>query len=160
MKTYQFTQEPCLEQYRALIEFACSRSDAVMLVFSSKAGSKLSSGRRSIRKKLSPWRLKTRHGNSWPVMISYDTRTEFTIDLYRPSDEVKNYLLSVPSLYAWFENGLPEDLCFFMNHECWLASCSHERFGWLSSQEKPPAQLMEFLSEVEDSGEAPFYEEY
>lgn len=167
MKLYDIAREPCAEQYAALIEFACRHSDAVMIVFSARAGGKMSSGLRGIRKKLAPWRIKTRRdvptrdkGVSWPVMISYDTRMEFTIDLYRLSGEVQSFLLSVPSLYAWFEKGLPEDLCFFKNHECWLGSCSHERCGWISTQEELPAQLMDCLSEVEDSGEAPFYEAY
>lgn len=167
MKMYDIAREPCAEQYAALIEFACRHSDAVMLVFSARAGSKMSSGLRGIRKKLAPWRIKTRRevptrdkGASWPVTISYDTRVEFTIDLYWPSSEVQSFLLSVPSLYGWFEKGLPEDVCFFMNHECWLGSCSHEQVGWISTEEELPASLMECLSEVEDSGKAPFHEDY
>ncbi len=161
MKLFEFKSEPCHEQYSDLIEYACSQSDAVMLVFSVKKGSILQNYKTQKRRKmLSQWRIKTRHDANWPVTISYDTRYSFMIDLYKPSPEVKDFLLSVPSLYAWGKHGLPEDLAFFLDHECWLATCSHEEFGWILSQNKLPIHFMDFLAIVTEPNDVSFHEEY
>lgn len=61
---YDISTEPCDEQYHSFIDYAIAHSDAVMLIFSVKKGSKLQ-GEAKIKK-----------------------------------------------------------------NQCWLATCSHEQFGW------------------------------
>lgn len=146
---YDMITEPCDAQYRALMDYAMAHSDAVMLVFSVKKGSKLQNDtKRTVRNQLAPWRIKSRHDAQWPVTTSYDTRYLFTIDLYKPSQEVIDYVLSKNSLYSWGENGDPCDIAFFRENECWMATCSHEKFGWLVLEEEPSASFMQCLKPI------------
>lgn len=146
---YDIATEPCDEQYHSLIDYAIAHSDAVMLVFSVKKGSKLQGeAKRTIRKQLAQWRIKTRRDSQWPVTTSYDTCRDFTIDLYTPSQEVKAYLMTQTRLFAWGENGAPQDIAFFKKNQCWLATCSHEQFGWADLDEAPSELFMQCLTKV------------
>lgn len=158
---YDIATEPYDEQYHALIDYAVAHSDAVMLVFSTKKGSKFQGNTmRAIRNHLKEWRMKTRHDAQWPVTTSHDTRWNFTIDLYAPSLEVKEYLLSQKSLYAWGRNGVPGDISFFRNNHCWLASCSLEEFGWISLDEEPQLSFMQCLKKIDNPNDVSYFEDY
>ncbi len=158
---YDIVTEPCDEQYDSMIDYAMTHSDAVMFVFTVKKGSKLQGdAMRAIRRQLAAWRIKSRHDAQWPVTASYDTRQTYTIDLYRPSQAVKDYLLTQRSLYAWGDHGAPGDIAFFKENQCWLATCSHEKFGWISVKEKPQVSFMPCLKEIPNPNDVTYYECY
>lgn len=158
---YDIVIEPCEAQYNALIEYAFSRSDAIMLVFSVRKGSKIQGDTmRGIRKQLAKWRIKTRHNAQWPVTTSYDSNQNFTIDLYTPSSGIKDYLLTQKSLFAWGRNGLPGDIAFFQDHQCWLATCSHEEFGWIMLDEDPPKLVSSCLEKIANPNDVAYHENY
>ena len=132
--SYDIAAEPCGSDYISFINDACAQSDAVMMVFCVRRNSKMQhSVMKDIRRKLEPWRIKTRHDPQWPVTESHDNSLQFTIDLYEPSKEIREYLYTAQRLYGWNGEGSPEDICFFRNHHCWLATCSHEEFGWIET---------------------------
>lgn len=157
---YEFIREPQSNQYYELISYACKQSDAIMMVFSHKKGdiSQIAKTHR-IRKELSPWRIKTRHDSQWPVTKSYDKSQAFTIDLYRPCTEIENFLKQTNRLFGW-EESQPYDISFFREHCCWLATCSHERFGWLISETKLPSYISECVSIIENPNDLNYYENY
>ncbi len=158
---YDIASEPCGDQYLALLDFAIARSDAVMLVFQTKIGSRMqSSVAKRIRKQLAPWRIKTRHDPRWPVTISYDTQYRFTIDLYAPSMELKHFLASAQHLYGWSEPGMPIDTAFFNQNECWLATNFHEKYGWLCTTDKISPLFTNCLQVLSNPNNVAFHEDY
>ena len=158
---YDIATEPCGEQYCTFVDYAITHSDAVMLVFSIKEGSKLQgNAMRTIRKQLAQWRIKSRHGAQWPVTTTHDSKRNYTIDLYLPSQAVKNYLLTSNSLYAWGNNDTPGDIAFFRKNQCWIATCSHEEFGWINLEEEPQASFMQCLKKIPHPNDVTYYESY
>ena len=156
----EFIKEPCLVQYRELINYACSNSDAIMMVFSYKKGDiKNKETMMRIRDQLSPWRIKTRYDPQWPTTKSNDLNYVFIIELFKPSREIKRFLLQIDHLYGW-GGSLPFDISFFRNNYCWFATCSHEQCGWVITDNSLPSQFNDFLEIVEDPNELTYYEEY
>ena len=157
---YEFIKEPQSDQYYELISYACRQSDAVMMVFSHKKGSTSQIEKiRTIRKDLSPWRIKTRHDSQWPVTTSYDKSQVFSIDLYKPCAEIESFLKRIDRLFGWADNQ-PYDISFFRNNYCWLATCSHEEFGWIVSETKLPPLLSECIALIENPNSVDYYEKY
>ena len=158
---YEFILEPKLNHYRYLVKYACSKSDAVMLISHHSKISKDQNRKADvIRERLSMSRIKTRNDAQWPVTESFDKNQEYFVDLYRPSAEVLAFLLERDGLYDWGKEGYPEDLSFFTDNNCWLATCSHEEFGWLISDEKIPEEIEPFLQLIDQPTSLMYYEEY
>ena len=157
---YEFIKEPKQMQYRELIAYACSRSDAVMMVFPYEQNDAIRKGDvETIRKRLSPWRIKTRYDPQWPTTKNSDTACKFFIDLYNPIDEIKEFLLQINRLYGW-RDSFPCDISFFKNNYCWFATCTHEQYGWVITNTLLPLRYSEFLAIVEDPNDLTYYEEY
>ena len=157
---YEFIKEAQLDQYYELISYACRQSDAVMMVFSHKKSNKLQAAQmRRIRKELSPWRIKTRHDSQWPVTESDDKSQVFAIDLYKPCEAIEKFLKQTDRLFGWGDNQ-PYDIAFFREHNCWLATCSHEKFGWIISEKKLPPYLSGCVAIIENPNNVYYYEDY
>ena len=157
---YEYIKEPQSNQYYELISYACRQSDAVMMVFSHKKSNKTQAAQmRRIRKELSPWRIKTRHDSQWPVTESHNKSQVFAIDLYKPCEAIEVFLKQTNRLFGWGDNQ-PYDISFFRDHYCWLATCSHEEFGWIISETKLPPFLSDCVAIIENPNNMNYYEEY
>lgn len=157
---YEFIKEPQSSQYYELISYACEQSDAVMMIFSHKKGNISQTEKiRRIRKELSPWRIKTRHDSQWPVTRSCDQSRVFAIDLYKPCIAIEEFLKQTDRLFGWRDNQ-PYDISFFRDHYCWLATCSHEEFGWITSENKLPLFLSDYVAIIENPNDVNYYEYY
>ena len=158
---YEFKRDPYMDQYAQFISFACDHSDAVMMVFlTEKGNSKENNSINNIRFHLSPWRIKSRHDPQWPVTICKDKKTMCTIDLYAPSAEIKSFLLSINHLFGWGTELPPTDIAFFQHNYCWIATCSHEKYGWVKAEMPLPTNYLDYLSPVNDPNDLTFFEEY
>ena len=75
MIAYDIVKEPTGIDYTCFIDSACDLSDAVMMVFCVRQGSKQQhSVMKETRHKLALWRIKSRHNPEWPITKSFDDR--------------------------------------------------------------------------------------
>lgn len=161
MIAYDIVKEPTGIDYTCFIDSACDLSDAVMMVFCVRQGSKQQhSVMKETRHKLALWRIKSRHNPEWPITKSFDDRVAFTIDLYRPSQEVREYLYTAQRLYGWIGEGGAEDICFFRNNHCWMATCSHEEFGWIETDIPIPSILLPYVELIHEPNIINYIETY
>lgn len=137
------------EDYQTFVTFAMERSDAVMFVYHT-FGYQLKSQVREIRQKLKPFRVAYRDNSKsckkgnpeikWPQTISW-TPTLIFVETYRLSPEVKEIVRSADNIFAWQYPNRPDDLSFFNQGECWIATTAHEHFCNITDHEREIAKL-------------------
>ncbi len=159
---YSFQDEPRGAQYKRLINHCCQHSDAVLMmfmVFKYDVDHEAEIIQKT-RQQLAPHRIKTRSDPNRPGTVSQDTRNTYMIDLYTANSDIQAYLLSVDGLFDWQLPHLPEDISFFKDGKCWLATCSHEKLAWLSCEEGALPELNDLLELEDDTNPVFFTEEY
>lgn len=129
---YNVVSEPCGDQYIHLIDFAIANSDAFMLVYPFRHNHTSNDGMEFMSIQLQTHRLLSRESNSWTVTSSTDSQIKNRIEIYAAEDSTREFLLQPGRLYAWKPPEFPMDLAFFINGKCWMASCAHEEFCWVS----------------------------
>lgn len=117
----------CGEVYRAFLKYAFERTDYFMLVYQTQRGMKTTPEKRSIRKVLAPFRVKSRNNPSWPGTTIIDgPKTDYKIVFYRTDPAAMEVLLQVKRMSDWDGYPYPEDLSFFKGDQCWFYSVGHE----------------------------------
>ncbi len=112
-------QEPIADTYRALINFACTECDTFSLVW--QEGFDF-----------------TARTDNWPGTRIVDRFA--LVRWYHLCVPTQQILKKAPGLYSWLAPDFPEDLAFFKQGECWMASISHEQCSWFTIS--APAPLM------------------
>lgn len=143
--------------YKKLIEYACSKSDAVMLVYrmddlNDKERLLYEKAKQETKEVLKDYFISSRNGGNWifnnvvEVVSGWGEHFYknspgfddfFEIMYFKPSGKVKEFLLSVNSLYSGrFFNQYVEDLSFFKDGYCLLYSITHEKICWIAVETK------------------------
>ena len=155
--TYDVLKEPKGKDYHTLIDMACARSDAIMLIYQNYHEYKKMS---AMRDQLKPYCLISRETKRWPVTQTWDTRNTYTMELYAITDEVNAFLHKLNRLYAWLPPPYPMDIAFFRNGVCWFASSAHEGFAWVIWEDESSIDLPLLLDEVPDDPLLIYKEDY
>lgn len=129
--------------YEKFIKYACQKSDAVMFLSSKRGfGEKdikiLENTTAQLKTKYKESFLKSKNVSSWVGTSIGITRKEKKeaeklneILFFRPSKEIKEYLLSNKNIYTWLNPKYPEDVAFFKDGYCWFYSVTHEEFCFI-----------------------------
>jgi len=134
------------QAYEKIIDYAFSKSDAVMFVFrkdgfNESQVDELEKTRSEFEKNYKDYILKHRNGAHWVYTKVGNEECGITsqkdpkgfqnlFDIYFLStkSKIKEYLLKNKNFYNWLNPKYPEDISFFKNGYCWLYSVSHEQF--------------------------------
>lgn len=138
------------DDYKKFASFALAHSDAIMLIYCAY-GYPLKKKIRDIRRMLRPFRIASRDNSKsykkgipefeWPNTISR-TKALICAETYRLSPEVKEFVLSVDNIFAWMYPERPEDLAFFYQGECWIATTAHEQLCNITDHEREIAKML------------------
>lgn len=138
------------ENYKTFVSFAMEHSDAIMLIYCGY-GYPLKRRIRDIRQMLRPFRVASRDNSKslkkgkpefkWPSTISW-TKALICAETYRVSPEVKEIVLSVDDIFAWNYPNRPEDISFFYQGECWIATTAHEKLFFIYDHEREVALML------------------
>ena len=133
--------------YKKLIEYASSKSDAVMFVskkigFTEKQKTVLDKNMHVMKNNLKDFFLYSRNGCRWIFSeclpysncdpIEFDKM--FEIMFFIPQGKVLDYLFSNDNLYNWLNPNYPEDISFFKDGYCWLNSITHEELCFIECE--------------------------
>ena len=132
------------ENYKTFVSFAMEHSDAMMLIYCGY-------GYPLKRRMLRPFRVASRDNSKslkkgkpefkWPSTISW-TKALICAETYRVSPEVKEIVLSVDDIFAWNYPQRPEDISFFYQGECWIATTAHEKLFFIYDHEREVALML------------------
>lgn len=128
-KYYSFIDEPELNVYFELLDFAMSQCSEILLVV--HPNTPLADSASNLLHQLQPFFLHTAVSSEWPGTRLLDD----VAHIYRYSfrREVLSILKShSSSLYQWVQPDLPEDLCLLRpDGQPWLVTIAHERDAYL-----------------------------
>jgi hypothetical protein len=143
---FDLLEEPKGEIYRRLIDFAISCHSIALLVVQPEMS--LSARGQELLSALQPFQLEAARSSSWPGTELLDS--EAVVYYFRLLPESGKVLQdAVPSLYAWLQPEIPEDLCFLSeDREPWLVTISHERDGYLCLDEGERQRLVRALPDL------------
>lgn len=120
----------CGQTYSDFLDYAFSETDFFMLVYVNYYGKGYTRVMKDFKKKLDPFKVKSRTNPSWPGTSStFCLNTEYKIIFYRNCEEAKRILKSVTKLSEWSSPSYPQDLAFFKGNQCWFYSVGHEKIG-------------------------------
>jgi hypothetical protein len=142
-KTFSFVEEPKGETYRALVDYAATRCDKVLLVV--RGSLPLDPSAEAALNRLSAYLHMSSDRSEWPgtTLISGTAR----VLQYRLSEGCAAALKECAvGLYSWRQPLLPEDLCFLRSDGSpFLVSIAHERDGYLELSE---AEMQRLLADI------------
>lgn len=113
--------------YYDFLDYAFSRADYFMLVYSHRKKGGYSHIMRHFKDALIKYKVKSRYDSSWagtPGRV--DPIYDYNIVFYRTDPAAKEILKEVDHLSAWSCPSYPEDLSFFIGNQCWAYSVGHE----------------------------------
>lgn len=122
---------------------------------------------------LEKYLIKQRHNPEWPGTKVFDDEgmmnDQYTYDInfYSINPYTKEKLLSINSLYSWKYPYYPQDLAFFKNGKCLLASTAHEEMCEIYCEDEEEYNYLksigiEFLEDkfIPTPQDELYYEEY
>jgi len=113
--------------YIAFLDYAFSKTDYFMLVYINYYGKGYTKFQKEIKKKLEPYKVKSRSNPSWPGTLGMQcSNTEYRIVFYKNTLEAKEILKCVNGMNEWTAKKGPQDLAFFKGNQCWFYSVGHE----------------------------------
>lgn len=116
--------------YRALLEYAFSKTDYFMLVYLRSNGKAYSKGQAEIKCALADFQVKRRTNPSWPgVPYTERSNTAYQVIFYKNSPEALEILKSAEKMSDWNAPLYPMDLAFFKGNRCWFYSVAHEKIA-------------------------------
>ena len=105
--------------YFDFLDYAFKRTDYFMLVYVNYYGKGYSQIKKSYRKALKPFEIKSRTNPSWPGTLGQICpNTTYKIVFYRNSEKAKGILKNVEGISQWTSPSYPEDLAFFKGNQC------------------------------------------
>ena len=158
------------QPYDDFIEYAISKSDAILLVdfrYNGKANRQypLKSSAKKMLASLRPYCIKRRGDKDgkweWPnntsLIDKYSQKPasyNMTIKVYRLSEELYEILREPGSFFAWKYPKYPADLSFFKDNKCWFAITGHEKFACFYTESKEEVEFLKSMGiPFEKSGE-------
>ena len=117
--------------YQAFLAYMLRNSDVFSFTFCKRAeGEKTKKAIRLIADRLKRFKISSRQTHQWPGTVSFDPYL-YQLVYYRADEACLEVLKSRGGVYDWLYPEAPEDLCFYKNGYCWLATTSHEKMGFL-----------------------------
>ena len=122
MKNVIFFENECSgKAYFDFIDYAFSKTDYFMLVYTNIANQGYSYQQKNFKKLLDKFKVKSRTNPDWPSIYESIPDEKYKIVFYKTSPEAKEILKEVSSLYDWRALN-PSDLSFFKGNDCWFSS--------------------------------------
>ncbi|WP_159888707.1 hypothetical protein [Paenibacillus puerhi] len=126
----QILEEPYGNTYKSLLKLALNVCDEFILVKRDQIP--LFENGNDILKTLNPFLKEVKKQESWPgtclmghfADVYYFECREDLVDVFTEHTE---------SLYSWMQPHILEDLCFFKDKKPWLITVSHEKMGWIDT---------------------------
>ena len=76
----------------------------------------------------------------WPGTITKENHKVML--LFRLCKESRKLLKETANLFLPFENGLPEDVCFYRNQNPWFVTVSHEKMAFIADATKEDVSFL------------------
>jgi hypothetical protein len=134
--TYDLTDEPTTKQYRQLLEFGIDYCSSFQLVVRDTID--FAESAQIVLERMMPFLVSKSAEAGWRgTKLLSGTADVYTFGLTKETARV--LIDAAPTLYAWRQPRLPEDLCLVRaDGDAFLVTISHERDGYLllSSDEK------------------------
>lgn len=116
--------DPKAQTYKKLLDIAFEYSDSFILVINKDLDT--SKNLINVMNKLKNSLIEMKEESEWPSTKLWKDNTAY-IYYYKTTSNAKEILENeCNSLFGWLQPELPEDLCFFKDKKCWMATCSHE----------------------------------
>ena len=155
MKVYFLREFKTKLQYQTFLDYMLSNSDVFSFTYCKRDESeKTKKGIKAIADALKKYKVFSKQTNEWPGTVTYDHSLHKLV-LYCADINCIEVLKSKNGIYDWLYPAAPEDLCFYKNGSCWLATTSHEKMGFLYTDNAAEvAKLMDmgadlFLCDIE-----------
>ena len=146
MKCY-YVQSCSGEAYRRFVEIMLRESTAFSVVsFMTQKNARLPKVIKEFKEAISALKIYSADTNHWPGMISFDQRSCYRLFAFRSDPRALDQLRMVNSLYEWDYPDHPLDLCFYKNGYVLFASCAHEMWNKLYTQDEG------LIKELSDAG--------
>lgn len=137
--------------YERFIDYALAHTDAFMFVGCNYYNSRIYKTHvKPFIKELQPYAIKRRHDPQWPGTVQAGTdRYQRTIYFYRSDPNAAAVLKSAGRIFGWVYPYYPEDLAFFRQGYCWMASVAHEEYLWFYRETKEDLTFFRSLGVLE-----------
>jgi hypothetical protein len=141
---YLIQNDKCYYKYDDLLELARKYCKEFILVVRSDLSMKAGENAKTVLSELKPYLIYEDYSNTWPGTkiqgydeINYYALNKETIEI------IKKYSWG---LLSWILPKLPEDLCFFKDHNTpWLVSITHEKDFYFDN---PTKEEIEDIKEI------------
>ena len=124
MKNFFFENECSGKVYSDFIDYAFSKADYFMLVYTNIANQGYTYLQKYFRNLLDKFKVKSRTNPDWPSLYEIIPDAKHKIVFYRTAPEAKEILKEVSGIGDWCRLN-PSALSFFKKDKCWFYSINN-----------------------------------